>query len=148
MSLSILGKAHPLVEAAWLLGLDLEIEYNRVVIKDPYTFSEKDTEERRKAKKGIETNIQKQGKEVRAYLASLAELQVKIDSKILEDQVWIVGTKALMAKLPNNQVGYFPAEVMLIKKANWSPDTLKKMHQIKKLMGGTIIDIKKQMNLS
>lgn len=148
MSLSILSKIHPLVETAWLLGLDLVIEYKRVVVKDLFVFTDKDTEERRRGKKGIEANIQKQEKEVRAYLESLSKLQVKIDSEILNDQVWIVGTKALLKKLPKNQVGYFPAEVMLIKKAQWSPDTLKKMHQIKKLMGGTIVDIQKHMNPS
>lgn len=83
--------------------------------------------------------IDQNKEEVWAYLQSLESIQVKIESKVLGESVWIAGSETVLKRLPQNQVAYLPEEIYKIKQANWSAETIRKIHQVKKFFGGSIL---------
>ncbi len=144
MSLKILKEIHPLIAEAWSMGFDPILDQGAVVVLDPFPTSGEDVEQRAQSKSDLEKQIEGKEEEVRVYLHSLDGLQVMIDSKILGERIWIVGKKEMLSGLPPDEVGYFPQEVMRIKKGEWTDETLRKMHQIKKVFGGTLLDIQRK----
>ncbi len=142
MNLKILQDIHPIIAEAWEMGLDPDIDGNEIVLSDPLMDAGDSDTEREKKKLNLSRRIKGEAAAVRAYLRSVQGLMVKIESEKLGETVWIVGHKKLMDKIPAQEVGYFPQEVMRIKKANWSDENLKKIHSIKKIFGGTIESIK------
>jgi len=145
MSLKILNEIHPLIAEAWSMGFDPVIQDNRVIVKDTLPTSDEDPIEREKSRLNLEERIQSQEADVVDYLKSLDQIVVKIDSRILAEQVWIVGRKERLSDIPPQEVGYLPQEVFRIKKANWTDETLRKIHRIKKVFGGTILDIERKL---
>jgi len=144
MSLEILNEIHPLIAEAWSMGFDPILDQGAVVVLDLLPTSGEDVEQRAQSKSDLEKQIKGKEEEVRIYLHSLDNLQVMIDSKILGERIWIVGRKERLSGIPPQEVGYLPQEVIQIKKANWTNETLKKMHQIKKVFGGNILDIQRK----
>ena len=145
MNLKILSEIHPLIEEAWLQAFEPVIQDHRVIVKDALPTSDEDPIEREKSRLNLEARIQSKEADVVDYIKSLDQIVVKIDSKILAERVWIVGRKERLSDIPPQEVGYLPQEVFRIKKANWTNETLKKIHKIKKVFGGTILDIERKL---
>jgi len=145
MNLKLLNETHPLIEEAWMNGFEPVIQDKRVIVKDSLPTSDEDPFEREKSRLDLEERMRSKGADVADYLKSLDEIVVKIDSKILADQVWIVGSKKCLSEILPQEVAYLPQEVFRIKKANWPDETLRKIHRIKKIFGGTILDIERKL---
>jgi len=141
MNLKLLNETHPLIEEAWMNGFEPVIQDHRVMVQDALPTSDEDPFEREKSRLDLEERMQSKAADVIYYLKSLDDIVVKIDSKILVEQIWIVGSKKRLSEVPPQELAYLPQEVFRIKKANWSDETLRKIHRIKKIFGGTILDI-------
>ena len=143
MAHHVLAAAHPLVREAWEAGLNPIIKEGDLIVLDPLPIPEEDALTRRGKIDDLERRIGKKKKEVLEYLKSLEKVKVLIYSKRLKDHVWIVGTEDLLATLPEGEVGYLPAELYRIKRANWPDELLQKIHQTKKILGGSILHIQR-----
>ncbi len=144
MTLKILNEIHPLIEEAWHMGFDPILDQTSVVVIDAVPVSGEENGQREQFRSDLERRIRDKEAEVCTYLRSLDGLRVKIDSKILGETIWIVGKKEMLSGLPHGAVGYFPQEVMRIKKAKWTDECLRKIHQIKKVFGGSILDVQRK----
>lgn len=139
MKLDILNRVHPLIEEAWTKGFRLSFNGENISITDLVGPGGEGVPAREKEKKELTEKIEQKKDDVRIYLESLEMLQVKIQSKILGEAVWIIGCESLVKGLPKNEVAYLPEEVYKIKQGKLSPEVIQKLHTVKKFFGGTIV---------
>ncbi|NKE73502.1 hypothetical protein [Candidatus Manganitrophus noduliformans] len=139
MKLEILNRIHPLVEEAWTKGFRIFIDEDKIVVRDLVGPGAEGSAVRQREADDLGRRIDQNKEEVWAYLQSLESVQVKIESKVLGESVWIVGSETVLKRLPQNQVAYLPEEIYKIKQANWSAETIRKIHQVKKFFGGSIL---------
>ncbi|MBI3803576.1 MAG: hypothetical protein HY282_07410 [Nitrospirae bacterium] len=139
MKIEILNKVHPLMAEAWTKGFRPSILEDKIILTDLLGASPESADLRKAEAEELRSRIDQNQEEVLIYLDQLESLQVKIDSKVLGDTVWIVGSEHALKRLPENQVGYLPEEIYRIKQAGWTEEHLRKVHQAKKFFGGTIM---------
>jgi len=139
MKIEILNKVHPLIVEAWTKGFRPSIIEDKIVLTDLVGGSPGSAEARKVETEDLYLRMERQREDVFIYLDQLESLQMKIDSKVLGDTVWIVGSESALKRLPNNQVGYLPEEIYKIKQAGWTENHLRKVHLAKKFFGGTIL---------
>ncbi|HZR47203.1 MAG TPA: hypothetical protein VFA47_10890, partial [Candidatus Manganitrophaceae bacterium] len=111
MKIEILNKVHPLIVEAWTKGLRPSIIEDKIVLTDLVGGSPGSAEARKVETEDLYLRMERQREDVFIYLDQLESLQMKIDSKVLGDTVWIVGSESALKRLPNNQVGYLPEEI-------------------------------------
>lgn len=139
MKIEILKRIHPLIEEAWTKGFRPSISWDKIILIDLLTPSSGSAESRKVEMEDLHSRIDRNQEEMFVYLDQLESLQVKIDSEVLGDTVWIVGSENTLKRLPENQVGYLPEEIYRIKRAGWPEEHLRKVHLAKKFFGGTIM---------
>lgn len=139
MKLEILNRVHPLVEEAWKNGFRIKIVGASFMIEDAIGPGVAGEAARAREREELVKRIKEKEDDVWVYLESLERVQVKINSKVLGEPVWIVGCESVLKNLPENETGYLPEEIYRIKQNNLSADAIKKIHSIKKFFGGTVI---------
>lgn len=139
MKIEILNRIHPLIEEAWKKGFRISISGAAFHIEDLRGPEAAGDAARLAETQDLIERMKQNEEDVWVYLESLERVQVKINSKVLGETVWIVGCQSVLKNLPQNEIGYLPEEIYKLNQSNYSQEAIKKLHLAKKIFGGTIL---------
>lgn len=139
MKIEILNRIHPLIEEAWKKGFRISISGASFHIEDLRGPEAAGDAARLAETQDLIKRMKQNEEDVWVYLESLERVQVKINSKVLGETVWIVGCQSVLKNLPQNEIGYLPEEIYKLNQSNYSQEAIKKLHLAKKIFGGTIL---------